>query len=191
MQITLNQVKNTSYVVVDDLYSHEEVVEIKAEVQRLLPHLQRATPRDTATDDNGDVKNKGKKLYLDTYYSDRNESDILRINRKLFCKELLDKATELNQFFAALDSCNRDYTLINQYSSDENYASHRDGSVLSAITFFGLGEFTGGGLEFPEVNVLVPFRENRTVIFAGCTPHAAEKIIAEPGVSRISMVQFI
>jgi hypothetical protein len=191
MQITLNQVKNTCYVVVDDLYTSEEVSQIKDEVQRLLPHLQYASVSHTATDDKGNVKNNGKKLYIDPYYPDRNESDILKINRKLFCKELSDKATELNQFFATLHYCNRDFTLINQYGPGENYTHHTDDSVLSAITFFALGEFSGGGLTFPEIDVVVPFKENRTVIFAGCTPHATEKIIAEPGVFRISMAQFL
>jgi hypothetical protein len=191
MQITLHQVKNTSYIVVDDLYTPEEVRQIKDEVKELLPLLERPTPVTTAVDEAGNVKNNGKKLYIDSYYPDRDKSNILRINRKLFCKELLNKATELNKFFAALYYCNSDYTLINQYGSGENYKPHEDNSVLSAITFFAFGEFSGGGLEFPEINTVIPFKENRTVIFAGCTTHATEKIIAEPDVSRISMVQFL
>jgi hypothetical protein len=191
MQITLNQVKNTSYVVVDDLYSPEEVVQIKAEIQKLLPHLAYATTKNTAVDEQGNVKNNGKKLYIDAYYTNRNDSDILKINRKIFCKEVLDKATELNQFFNALYHCNSDFTLINQYKTGEKYLSHEDSSVISVVTFFGLGEFTGGGLAFPEIDVVVPFKENRTVIFAGCTPHAAQEIFAGPDASRISMVQFL
>ena len=191
MQITLNQVKNLSYVVIDDLYLPEEVVQIKDELRGLLPYLNEPSSVQTATDENGNLKKKSMGLFIDAHYANRDDSAILRLNRKIFCDDIVEKATELNQFFYTLRACNSDFTLVNYYSAGEEYKPHTDNSALSVITFFSLGEISGGDFEFPEVNKTIPFKENRAVIFPGCALHAAQKTTAEPGMFRISIAQFL
>jgi hypothetical protein len=191
MQIALNQVKNLSYVVIDDLYLPEEVTQIKTEIQSLLPHLNKPTALNTATDEQGIIKHRGSKLYIDDHYVDRNASAILRLNRKIFCDEIVNTATQLNQFFYALRMCNRDFTLLNRYAEGEEYKAHEDNSVLTVMTFFSLGEINGGGLKFPNQGVIVPFKENRAVIFPGCALHATQPIVAKAGAFRMSIAQFL
>lgn len=191
MQITLNQVKNLSYVVIDDLYLPEEVALIKAEIDNLLPHLEEPRVGDTAFDEDDNPQKKGRGLFIDRYYANRTDSAILRLNRKLFCDEIVNKATELNQFFYTLYRCNTDYTLLNCYAAGGEYKPHADKSALSAVTFFALGDIAGGDLVFPESGAVVPFKENRAVIFPGCALHAAQKTIAEPGMFRVSIAQFL
>ena len=191
MQITLNQVKNLSYVVVDDLYSSEEVIQIKAELDSLLLYLKEPTSLATACDENGNLKKNGMGLFIDGHYANRDDSAILKFNRKIFCKEIANKATELNQFFYTLCKCNSDYTLVNYYAAGGEYKPHTDDSAITVLTFFSLGEITGGDLIFPESGAVVPFKENRAVIFPGCALHAAQETIAEPGMFRISIAQFL
>jgi len=130
-------------------------------------------------------------LFLDEHYQDRNSSDILRLNRKLFCEELVVKATEFNQYFYTIRTCDFDATLVNFYGAGEEYKPHMDHNPITAITFFSLGEIEGGDFEFPEVNEIVPFKENRMVIFPGCAQHAAKQTQAKPGNYRVSMAQFL
>ena len=191
MQITLNQVKNLSYVVIDDLYLPEEVLQIKNELQCLLPYLKEPSSVETAVDKDGIPQKKGMGLFIDSHYTNRDDSDILKLNRKIFCAEIVNKATELNQFFYTLRKCNFDYTLVNCYAAGGEYRPHTDVSALSVITFFALGDVAGGDLIFPESGAVVPFKENRAVIFPGCAVHAAQETIAEPGMFRISIAQFL
>ena len=191
MQITLNQVKNLSYVVVDDLYLPEEVERIKNEARTLLSCVQTLEKTKVAVDDDGNAKKNGVGLFLDSHYTDRNNSNILTLNRKIFCEELVTKATELNQFFYTLRMCEIDWTLLNYYTSGKEYKPHRDLSAISVVTFFSLGDVSGGDFEFPEVEVVVPFKENRAVIFPGCALHAAKQTIAAPGAYRVSVAQFL
>jgi len=158
MQITLTQVKNLSYVVVDDLYSPEEVIQIKAEIDSLLPYLEESSFSKTAWDENGDLKKNGMGLFVDRHYANRDDSAILKFNRKIFCEEIANKATELNQFFYTLRRCNSDYTLINCYAAGGEYKPHTDDSAITVLTFFSLGEITGGDLVFPESGAVVPFK---------------------------------
>jgi hypothetical protein len=191
MQITLNQVKNLSYVVIDDLYLPEEVERIKDEARALIPCVQTPEETNVAMDANGNPQNTGIGLFLDTHYADRSNSAILTLNRKIFCEEIVAKATELNQLFYVLRNCNYDTTLVNFYEADEEYKPHRDRSALSAVTFFSLGNISGGDFEFPEVEVVVPFKENRAIIFPGCAVHTAKQTIAAPGAYRLSVAQFL
>ena len=191
MQITLNQVKNLSYVVVDDLYLPEEVERIKDEARALIPCVQTLEETNVAVDNNGNAQKNGTGLFLDTHYADRNNSAILTLNRKIFCEELVTKATELNQLFYTLRACEVDWTLLNYYETGKEYKPHRDLSPISVVTFFSLGNISGGDFEFPEVEVVVPFKENRAIIFPGCALHTAKQTIAAPGAYRLSMAQFL
>jgi hypothetical protein len=191
MQVTLNQVKNLSYLVVDDLYLPEEVERIKNEARALIPCVQTLEETNVAVDSNGNAKKTGTGLFLDTHYADRNNSAILTLNRKIFCEELVTKATELNQFFYTLHMCDLDWTLLNYYTSGKEYKPHRDSCAISVVTLFSLGNISGGDFEFPEVEVVVPFKENRAIIFPGCALHTAKQTIAAPDAYRLSVAQFL
>jgi len=191
MVITPKQVKNLSYVIVDDLYSAEEVEQIKGELRGLIPFWRDAVNTGTATDDGGQLKKNAMGLFLDEHYKDRSKSPILNLNRRLFCEEIVHEATKASQYFYGLRTCNYDTTLANYYSNGGDYKPHRDNSLLTAVTYFCLGNISGGGLVFSEQDEIVPFRENRTVIFPGCAVHAAENVIAGEGSFRVSIVQFL
>jgi hypothetical protein len=191
MVITPKQVKNLTYLVVDDLYEPGELLQIKAELNKLLPYVQNPEQTCNAKDEKGNLNKTGTGIFLDEHYNDRAESAILNLNRKLFCEEIVVKGTELNQFFYAIRMCNSDNTLINYYKSGGEYKQHRDSSVITAVTFFALGEISGGDLEFPEIETVVSFKENRAVIFPGCVLHAAKPVITQENGYRVSMAQIL
>jgi hypothetical protein len=191
MLITPKQVKNLTYIVVDDMYEPNEVLQIKAELLQLLTQRKQADATGSAVDGNSNVKKSGMGLFLDRYYQERSQSSILNLNRKLFCEDIVQIATQANQFFNTIRQCNEDTTLINYYENGQEYKEHMDTTAITAVTFFALGEVAGGDLLFPMVNETVPFKENRVVIFAGCTPHAATPSIVQKNSYRVSIAQFL
>lgn len=192
MDIQLLQKDNFQYVVIDDFYTPDELKLIKEELQELLTFAVEARENDTAVDANGNLLKNALGLFLDNHYnSNRFESNILNLNRKIFLDEVVDECKKLNAFLFHIRGANSDYTLINYYKNNEQYKPHRDKSILTAITFFSLGTFKKGQFTFPEYDIEIESKENRVVIFPGCIEHASLPIESEENNYRISMAQFL
>lgn len=179
------------YLVIDNLYTDEELLTMYKEIIALAPHAK--GPEDnSARYGNGVPKRKGSSIFLDDYYSsNRDASDILKINRKLFCNDILYKAAKLNAFYEHLGKSSLDNTLINYYGDGGGYDSHNDYAVITAVTMLQIGEVQGGDFVFPDYNEVIKFKPNRTVIFPSCVNHLADTIVAPEGSYRVTMVQFI
>jgi hypothetical protein len=185
--------KNTlDYIVVDDVYTSEELKSIKAELQGLVPHAQPVEVIGSGRDDDNQYKKNCLSLWADIFFKeDRTKSDILRITRKIFCDEITSFATKTNAFFDHIRMCNMDSTLINYYKTGEQYKSHTDKAPISILTFIELGKVNGGGLIFTDFNEFISFKDNRMVIFPGCVEHKTESIITDINSYRVSIAQFI
>jgi hypothetical protein len=191
MLIQAKQVKNFSYIVIDNMYEEDELAEIKKEIVSLLEHVK--TPEETgAAVYESTVLKKSSGLFVDDLYLARREqSALLTFNRKLFCDEIVREAVKLNLFYKILNKCDYDRTILNFYQTGDEYKPHVDSCPITAITFFALGDIHGGDLTFPESNETVCFKENRTVIFSGCALHATTPVVTEPDGYRVSMAQFL
>lgn len=179
------------YAIVRDLYSPEELVKLKQEVVHLR---KRAVVNSTrpAVDSYGRSLNFAGSLWVDEFYPNRTESAILTINRKLFTSDIAEQLARENQYFAHLRYCDMDFTLLNYYTNETEYKAHRDRSALSILTFFSIGDFTGGELEFVEFGEVIKPTENTIVIFPGSIEHRARPVQTDGEHSyRVSMAQFI
>jgi hypothetical protein len=182
------------YIVIDDMYTDEELELIWREIDFLTPKLKSPEETGSAIDvELNDYKKKASALFLDAVYSQREVSDILTLNRKLFSDEIITAGKSLHPIYGFMDLCNHDTTLLNRYVDGGYYAPHRDVAVLTAVTFFidGVG-FTGGDFQFTDYNYSVEQKNNRTIIFPSPARHAVSKIkVPENGKGRYSMAQFI
>lgn len=180
------------YLVIDNVYTDEELEAIYKELITLLPHAQ-GPNKNTAAYADGTSKRQGStSIFLDEYYgANRNASSIMTLNRKLFCNDILHKAVKLNAFYEHIGKSTYDNTLINYYSNGGGYDTHNDYAVVTAVTTFQIGNVSGGDFIFPDYEQVVKFKPNRTVIFPSCVDHKADNIVADEGSYRISMVQFI
>jgi hypothetical protein len=134
------------------------------------------------------------------YQGDRNISDILRLNRKLFKEELTNAYCQVHPFFKQFkDIINSDATKIKYYENDQDYKCHMDTSRFTAITYFYKEPiaFSGGDLCFNEYNYTIPIENNMVVIFVSCTLHSStpitmkEKFKRLSGMGKYSIVQFL
>jgi hypothetical protein len=180
------------YIVIDDFYDKDEVEKIKEEVKELRQHTQSYKDTVTAVDVFNNPNKTGKGLFVDEYYNgERNRSPILTYNRKLFNPQLVETLITFNAYYNYIKYCTYDATLLNYYKDKEEYLPHIDDTLLTVVTTFKVGEFSGGEFCFPDYNEVVEFKENRMIIFSGCILHQAKPISANEDSYRVSIAQFL
>jgi len=185
-------INNCPIAVVDNFYDVKELEQINNELYLLygVGKLNIFNNSYVAKNKEDEVYQKSISFFLDVAYNNnRDASNILKINRKLFLnEELKESLLNKNLFFKHIFTDNCDSTLLNFYRVGDYYKAHKDFCCFTAITFFKLEDFLGGNLVFPEYDVAIEAVENRMVIFPGFMLHTAEEV--KCGV-RVSMAQFV
>jgi hypothetical protein len=167
------------FLIIRDLYDEDELRMIKKEIDFI--HAAGCFTENTgsAQDTDGNKAKRGKGIWLDGVYRDRNTSMILRLNRKPICDAKIQQAfMNLSPYHDAYRLINKDTTLLHYYENGDAYKSHRDATVFSCITWFfnSPKKFKGGNLTFTELNVSIEIEDNMCVIFPGVLWHEVEEI---------------
>jgi hypothetical protein len=167
------------YVVIENTFNNEELELIWEELNFLCHPSKLYFPEKTGgtfdSQNNWLKKNKG--IFLDDVYQNRDSSNILTVNRKMF-----DNINEIflshNSWFFKNFNCTEDYTLISYYENDDFYKEHIDVSMVTMLTWFYQEpkKFVGGNLIFPEFNHKININNNYTLIFPGMIKHAVEPV---------------
>ena len=183
------------HVIVDNIYNETELALIAREFQFLGGKFNQPLETLPATNEDGIPLKKNKAIFLDQVFTNRSTSDILRINRKVFQKEILATLSELHPSYGLALTCNMDGTILNHYVDGDYYDAHSDASVFTFITFFidDVDSYSGGDFVFPEFDYIVQQKNNRVVIFPGCIKHQVTKLNFKSADSkgRFSMSQFL
>ncbi len=181
---------NENFVLFENVYSSEVLDGIKQELHTLKHIASPAHPGTAAPQ--GILLKTGKNVMMDSfYYGRRNQSNILTANRCIFSL-ITDEIIERVRFFGHVRNVNEDFTMINFYENGQEYRKHYDVSVLTAITFFKLGEYQGGDFKLTELDYTVPGgTDNAMIVFPSCLLHESLPISAEPDNYRVSMAQFL
>lgn len=178
------------YAQIDGMYTPDEISLIQKELVYLETIKQDPSKTYTAKDGDKFLKT-GSGVFVDEVYQDRRYSAILQINRKLFDPKVADVLVSKSCFFGHIKNCNSDSTLVNFYKDSEYYGVHSDTTMLSAVTVFSIGRFSGGQFCFPDYEVEIEPVEGRVIVFPGCVKHQAKAISALPGNYRVTMAQFL
>ena len=190
MDVTPNRVKNLSFLVIDNFFTPQELDGVLKEISDLKRFLKEASATHTAADENKVLKKTGQGVFLDELYTkNRQASEILNANRKIFNKEFVEFAENFDAVFGFIGESNHDSTLLNYYVSGQEYKAHKDSTSISAVTFLREGSFTGGGFRFPSQDIEIEAAHNRTVVFPSCVLHQAMPVYGDG--ARVSMAQFI
>ena len=191
------------YILIDDFYDQSELGGIWEELDYLC-HPKRmgrsSLERGAAgkLDENGvyqSLKNTWD-LRLDAFYTSRDSSNILEINRKLFDLQLY--YNHPHWLFNHVDALNEDTTQILYYENNDEYKPHRDLARLTGITWFYREpkKFTGGNLIFPRFDMEIECKHNRVILFPSSIYHGVEKVSMEEKdmgkkLGRFTMTQFL
>ena len=191
------------YILIDDFYDQSELDRIWEELDYLCnpKRMGRSSiERGSAgvSDENGvyqPLKNTWD-MFLDTFFTSRDSSNILEVNRKLVNQEIYKNHP--HWLFNHLDALNEDNTQILYYENNDEYKPHRDLARLTGITWFYREpkKFTGGNLRFPKFDVEIECKHNRVIVFPGSIYHGVDKVSMEEKdmgkkLGRFAMSQFL
>lgn len=205
MKIKLIEIKKVPVLIVDDFFTENESQEILEELIKINSSFME-DPKLTGSafikDDLGNriYKKKAKGLFLDEYFENkRSESNILKINRKLFDDDIVDKFIEKHFIFNYVRFSNRDTTVLHYYEDNDYYKFHGDVATISALSwhYFEPKRFLGGNIFFDEIEqIKIECFNRRLVLFPSFLQHSVEKISMENNfqnmnLGRYSMAQFI
>lgn len=183
--------------VVEDFYNEKELGLIWKELDFLTNNGKLLPPHKTgaARDNKGNLQKQNKALFLDEYYTNRNFSNILNVNRKIW--NIVNRDfIKSNLMFRYLHSCNEDTTLLNYYENGDYYLPHHDASVYTVITYFFKDpkSFTGGNLKLNDWDIEIEIKNNMVVYMPSVYIHEVTPIVMEEnktGFGRYSMSQFL
>lgn len=170
------------YIVIENTFNNEELKLIWEELNFLCHPSKLYPPEKTDSafvfeENEVNYLKKNKGIFLDDLYQNRDTSNILTVNRKMF-----DNISEIfsshNSWFFKNFNCDADYTLISYYENEDYYKEHIDASIITILTWFYQEpkKFTGGNLIFPEFNHKININNNYTLIFPGMIKHAVESV---------------
>jgi hypothetical protein len=149
----------------------------------------------SAIDTSGQFIKNNKALFLDKHYEkNREDSAILRLNRRIFEKSLTDDLVSHNPIFRYLQTCNLDSTMVSYYETGHYYKPHIDVSVITILTYFFKEpkQFIGGDFKLIDFNETITPKNNMVLIMPSCYLHqATDVIIQQPRHGRFCMSQFL
>jgi hypothetical protein len=185
------------YIIIDNTYTDEELKLIFLELDfwALSGNLMGLEHTGTARwEHNGEPKKRNIGVFLDSVYAERNYSNILKFNRKIYRIQLDKPSTILNQ----LRESDSDATLVSYYENEMRYGSHKDECVLTAVTYLYKQPkaFEGGDLVLTEYGYAFEPWFNRTYIMPGVVEHEVTEIKMKQedcgkGLGRYCIANFI
>lgn len=195
MQITLCK-EPFEYIIIDETYTEEELklIFLELEFWTLSKKLMGPEHTGTASWENGSPKKKNKGVFLDEVYTNRNYSNILNLNRKIYDIQL-NEPSVIKDF---LNLLNQDMTLVSYYENENYYHFHRDESILTAVTYLYRQpkKFKGGDLILTDYEIAFEPWFNRTYIMPSVVKHEVTEVIMKPedcgkGLGRYCISNFI
>lgn len=187
-------------IIVDDFYDQAELTLLWKELHFLTEASKFKPPKETgAASKDGIYLKSANGIWVDNVYADRTASNILSLNRKVFCKDFINHAKSINPLYCILGNIDSDHTLLNYYEHNEEYKKHKDQSVFTAVTMLmkDEGNFSGGDFVIHDYDLLIEKRNNRLILFPGNLEHSVTpvqmKVPYEPfgGDGRYTVTQFM
>ena len=149
------------FLIIDNTYTIEELERIYKELDFLYTKIPKAKSRDSAIRDGKIKKNSG--IFLEEIYFNREFSDILLLNRKLYSKTVSDALVECHYAYSVASLLNEDTTLLSYYNDGDSYFAHQDRSAITYVTWFYKEPkaFLGGEFIFTDYNLDIEVKNNR------------------------------
>lgn len=185
--------------IVEDFYSESELKLIWEELEALTKDNHLLPPERTGTsrDDNNRPKKNNEGLFLDEFYHDRNTSNILRINRKLWpYMDSKHKELDKDPILRYVLSSNEDTTLVSYYKDGHYYLPHIDKALYTVLSYFCKEpkRFKGGNLKLLDYNIEIEIKNNMVIYMPSTFAHEVTPVIMdndEECSGRYCMSQFL
>lgn len=164
------------YIIIDNTYTEQELNLIFLELDFFCASKNFTVPvnTNTAKFENGEIKKSNAGVFLDDVYKDRNFSNILKLNRKIFNLNVEQPSV----IFNFLKESNFDKTLVSYYENNDYYKPHKDNSILTMLTYLYKSPklFDGGDLLLNDYEIAFEPWFNRTYIIPSVVQHEVTTI---------------
>lgn len=163
------------HIIIENYYSDVELFHVWKEIEFLSYSNKFKLPEETSTARTIDSKilknNLG--IHLDNLYAEREISNILKLNKKIFNQPLFNEIINFDFSFNNFKVCNIYYTLLSYYENSSYYRPHFDLANYTTLTwlFKEPKKFTGGNLFFPEYDYEIKIKNNMLLIFTSSVMH--------------------
>jgi hypothetical protein len=178
------------HCIVRNYYNEKELESIFNELKFLDGKLLPPELTGTAVGEDGKPKKRNKGGFLDDFYTKREFSSILQVNKKIVNQEIWGNLIGKHWFYNYLKPSDRltAKTLLTFYEDGDYYKSHTDSAMVTAISYHWTEPkpFEGGELYFGDY--LVPVENNCLLIFPSCTEHEVKPV---KGAGRYAITQFL
>lgn len=200
MNGSILEVNKYKVVILDDFYDRYEYDSILQECLFLSKREKLLPPSETfSAKKDGEYLKSNSGVFLDDVYANKNFSDILFHNKKIFHPVVQQELEKVDIFYRFLNFKNRYNTLLSYYEDGDFYKSHKDNAVITTITWLYKNpkSFVGGNIFFEEdKNKVVECKNNRTIFFPSFLNHEVDEIKMEKdkiglGLGRFTLTQFV
>jgi hypothetical protein len=166
--------KNTPYLKIKNFYDENELKLIWQELD-FLTYKSKLTE---ATGQKRDNWKNNHGIFLDEIYSNRNMSNILTVNRKIWSPIVMNRYSQLSLMHRYIEIINQDNTLVSYYENSGFYKPHRDVANLTVLQWFFKEPkaFSGGNFKFTDLDEVIEIENNMTVMFPSCLVHEVSEI---------------
>lgn len=196
MKITPQKTKDFGYIMIEDVYTSDELELIWSELSILNFMMNLDGQRDNRLESAAVGKDNiklytGNGILLETVYQNRDYSPILTYNRKIFDPEVFDALSKTHPSNHMIP--NKDRTMINRYTEGNRYLSHHDEAYYTAITVLNYNpeNIKGGNFGFPDYDIDCNLETNCCVLFPSWVKHEATAVNTWEGGIRYSIAQFM
>ena len=172
------------FIVIDNWYTpgEEKAIWKELDYYSSMPKdkIDRAEDTIVARNTDGSSKSKAFRFYINQYYTEKGleKSPIFNSMYKVRTPEFHNIMNECMPYSRSFLSSNGDSTLISYYEDDDHYDSHHDTFLWTQCTWFVREPrlFTGGDFDFPEPEIEIKLKHNRTVFFPCCYLHRVSPV---------------
>jgi hypothetical protein len=172
------------FIVIDNWYTpgEEKAIWKELDYYSSMPKdkIDRAEDTVVARNTDGFSKSKAFRFYINQYYTNTGleKSPIFNSMYKVRTPEFHNIMNECMPYGRSFLSSNGDSTLISYYEDDDHYDSHHDTFLWTQCTWFVREPrlFTGGDFDFPEPEIEIKLKHNRTVFFPCCYLHRVSPV---------------
>jgi Rps23 Pro-64 3,4-dihydroxylase Tpa1-like proline 4-hydroxylase len=183
-------------VVVDNIYSKEEMDALLVECLSVLPQLQPEEGTSPALDSSGNPMKKNHGAFI----ADGKSKMVSTMREKILSQEFKDSIINSNSLYRILYACDKVDTLLSYYGNGDYYDAHVDDSIFTAIMYAYKEpkRFSGGEIKLHsyiegKVVTIEPYN-NRLILFPSVTVHSVNPIVLDNdtgGDGRFAISQFI
>ena len=168
------------YIVIEELWDEKEKTKMLEEMLYFEKKGLFRPPEETGSATNADeeILKMNTALFVDDIYLDRDTSDILKYNRKIFdVLFVMNEKFKESWFFNEVNR-NVDRTLVSYYEDSCYYKGHKDESVMTTVSWFFKEpkKFKGGDISFPDYDLTFEVSTDMVIIFPSNIVHSVSEI---------------